>query len=95
MKFSVSDEGAGVPEDMRIAIFEPFQQTSSTQHQGTGLGLAICKMIVDAHGGSIGVADKMPNDSGCETPQKPQKFAAQGSRFWFAIPEKQNHDSMM
>ncbi|MBA3995398.1 MAG: hypothetical protein C0469_17915 [Cyanobacteria bacterium DS2.3.42] len=84
VRFSVSDEGPGVDADVRIAIFEPFQQTASTQHQGTGLGLAICKMIVEAHGGSIGVAEKMPSDSG----ETAQENVAKGSRFWFSIPEK-------
>lgn len=85
VRFSVGDQGPGVPEEMRIAIFEPFQQTAATQHQGTGLGLAICKMIVEAHGGSIGVAARMPIDSSCDAPEE---ITAHGSQFWFTIPKK-------
>lgn len=85
VKFTVSDEGPGVPEEMRVAIFEPFQQTTATQHQGTGLGLAICKMIVEAHGGSIGVTERMSVDSGSDIGKN---NAVQGSQFWFAIPKK-------
>ena len=46
----VEDDGPGVPEDRREAIFKPFFTTKGT---GTGLGLAICRKIVEEHGGSI------------------------------------------
>lgn len=58
----VKDEGPGVPDDFKQAIFEPFQQAPSAKGKvGTGLGLAICKSIAEAHGGSIRVFD---GDSG-------------------------------
>ncbi len=47
---SVSDNGAGIPEDVRSDIFQPF---FTTKQAGTGLGLAICKGIVEKHGGTI------------------------------------------
>lgn len=52
---TVRDQGPGIPEEERDAIFEPFVQSSRTQQVagGTGLGLAISKKILDAHGGSI------------------------------------------
>lgn len=81
IRFSIIDFGAGVPEDMRVAIFEPFQQTATTKHQGTGLGLAICKMILDAHGGAIGVSANV----GSELETKNQ--GGNGSVFWFTIPK--------
>lgn len=46
----VHDWGAGVPEEKRAEIFEPFY-TGRTQ--GTGLGLAVCQRIVHEHGGTI------------------------------------------
>jgi signal transduction histidine kinase len=46
----VSDNGAGIPEDRRQAIFE-----KSETDGGTGLGLAIVKTFVEAHGGSVTV----------------------------------------
>jgi len=52
MRVSVSDDGPGIPDEIRERIFEPFVTTKS---QGTGLGLAITKRIVTAHHGSIQV----------------------------------------
>ncbi|MFP4373252.1 MAG: ATP-binding protein [Spirochaetaceae bacterium] len=50
--FVVSDNGPGLPEEIRSRLFVPFA-TSKTA--GTGLGLAIVKRFVDAHGGTIEV----------------------------------------
>jgi PAS domain S-box-containing protein len=47
---TVSDDGPGIPDEVRERIFEPFVTTKSN---GTGLGLAITKRIVTAHHGSI------------------------------------------
>ena len=49
---TVSDDGPGIPDDIRERIFEPFLTTKSN---GTGLGLAITKRIITAHHGSIQV----------------------------------------
>lgn len=47
----VSDEGPGVPEDIRGSLFEPF--VSSGKHNGTGLGLTIASKIVRDHDGEL------------------------------------------
>lgn len=57
MLITVTDNGAGIPDDILERIFEPFV-TNNTQ-QGTGLGLAITKRILIAHHGSIQV-DSFP-----------------------------------
>ena len=52
----VKDTGVGIPPDEIGQIFEKYKQTKSgatSEHKGTGLGLVICKMIVEAHGGTI------------------------------------------
>ena len=52
----VQDNGPGVPQDLREAIFERFRQVDASatrQHEGTGLGLAIVKDFVTLHGGSV------------------------------------------
>lgn len=56
VKVSVRDNGMGIPEDELPYIFDRYKQASTarkTKIKGTGLGLAVCKLIVEAHGGSI------------------------------------------
>jgi signal transduction histidine kinase len=52
VEIGVSDNGPGIPDEIRGRIFEPFVTTKSS---GTGLGLAITKRIVTAHRGVITV----------------------------------------
>jgi K+-sensing histidine kinase KdpD len=52
---TVSDEGAGVAREDRRDIFKPFMSSRG----GSGIGLAICKAVVDAHGGTISVRDRI------------------------------------
>jgi signal transduction histidine kinase len=49
---SVSDTGPGIPPEAVPRLFEPLY---TTRANGMGLGLPICRMIVEAHGGSIWV----------------------------------------
>jgi signal transduction histidine kinase len=50
----IADTGAGVPEQERDCIFEPYVRGASCC-PGVGLGLATAKRLVVAHGGKIGV----------------------------------------
>ena len=50
LEVTVSDNGGGIPEDIREKVFMPNFTTKST---GAGLGLAISKNIVEAGGGSL------------------------------------------
>jgi len=54
-RFAVADDGPGVPEGQRDAIFEIFKRGGSATGEGTGIGLAVCQRIVDRHGGDIRV----------------------------------------
>jgi two-component system cell cycle sensor histidine kinase/response regulator CckA len=58
VKVSVSDNGIGMPEDMRLHVFEPFVTTESPT-EGRGLGLAVLYSVVKAHRGFINVASEV------------------------------------
>jgi two-component system nitrogen regulation sensor histidine kinase GlnL len=47
---AVSDNGPGIPEDMRPYLFDPFV---TTKRNGTGLGLALVAKVIGDHGGVI------------------------------------------
>jgi two-component system, NtrC family, sensor kinase len=48
----VTDNGSGVPEDLRERVFDPFFTTKELG-KGTGLGLSITYSIVKKHGGTL------------------------------------------
>jgi two-component system nitrogen regulation sensor histidine kinase GlnL len=47
---SVTDNGEGIPDDLRSHLFDPFV---TTKHNGSGLGLALVAKVIDDHGGVI------------------------------------------
>ena len=53
IRFSVSDQGEGIPPDILPHVFERFYRAPGQSKPGVGLGLAIAREIVVAHGGSI------------------------------------------
>ncbi len=70
---AVTDTGPGIPEESLKQLFSKFKQfTFGTQPEkhGTGLGLVIAKGLVEAHGGTIGIASKL----------------GVGTTFYFTIP---------
>jgi len=58
----VSDDGAGIPEDLVGKIFEK-GETDPDSVGGTGLGLAIVKSFTEAHGGKVAVESKQGEGS--------------------------------
>ncbi len=57
-EISVSDEGPGIPQEHREAIFEKYAQLGmrkSNSSVNRGLGLTFCRLAVEAHGGTIWV----------------------------------------
>ncbi|CAN0349334.1 unnamed protein product, partial [Phaeothamnion confervicola] len=70
---TVTDEGEGIPEAERDALFTPFFRARSAAESavpGLGLGLYICRELIEAHGGTIALDSA---ESG-------------GSRFTIALP---------
>ena len=50
----VADRGEGIPQERQEEIFTPFV---TTKKEGTGLGLPIVKKVIEAHKGSIVIAE--------------------------------------
>jgi len=53
IRFSVTDTGAGIPDDKLEAVFDRFVQLTKNDRRGMGLGLYIAKCIVQGHDGRI------------------------------------------
>src|SRR6184192_1372475 len=51
---TIADHGVGIPDDLRPRVFEPY---FTTKRDGTGLGLALVRQTIEAHNGSITVAE--------------------------------------
>ena len=72
---SVEDHGPGLPASEQEAIWGRFYRVPGAQAQGDpsstglGLGLHICKVIIEGHGGKVGV----------------KSAVGKGSTFWFTL----------
>jgi signal transduction histidine kinase len=53
VKFSVSDNGIGIPESERRRVFEPFVRLNPSATPGSGIGLAIVRRIVELYDGEV------------------------------------------
>jgi hypothetical protein len=71
-KVCFADEGEGIPEEFKEAIFERFKRLERGAIKGSGLGLAIAKRIVELHNGELGVTDNP---------------IIKGSIFWATFPK--------
>jgi PAS domain S-box-containing protein len=59
LQLQFTDNGVGMPEEVRQKIFEPFFSTKGAH--GTGLGLSVSYSIIERHEGSISVATQVGN----------------------------------
>lgn len=72
-RVSVKDRGSPIPADAAGSIFERFggyRTYPLGQYGNVGMGLSFCKLVVDAHGGEIGV----------------ESAEGAGNTFWFWLP---------
>lgn len=55
--FRVTDQGPGIPAELKDKVFERFESYSpgGTQHRGAGLGLSIVRSLVALHGGEVAI----------------------------------------
>lgn len=52
VEITVDDNGSGIPEDERAAVFERFSRGSTAARSGSGLGLALVAQQAELHGGT-------------------------------------------
>ncbi len=69
VKVSIIDDGAGINDEIKDALFEQFktdaQNKNDRLNSGVGLGLAICKGIIEAHKGSISANNNISGKGAC------------------------------
>ena len=76
VRVNLDDTGPGLPPGMVDHVFEKFTRgEKESAKPGIGLGLSICRAIVEAHGGTIGAANRVGEHGRIE-----------GARFWFTLP---------
>ena len=56
IRISVTDNGAGIDQDILNEIFVPFY---TTKPQGSGIGLSLARQVMRMHGGNIWITSRM------------------------------------
>ncbi len=76
---SVSDDGPGVPRELRDRIFDPFV---TDKQQGAGLGLAIVKRVLESNGARVALLDPEAEPD----PDDPDPPIGEGAEFRVYFP---------
>jgi NtrC-family two-component system sensor histidine kinase KinB len=63
LRFSVIDEGEGIPPEYQGRLFDKFFRVPGQPRTGAGLGLSIVRQIVQAHRGQVGVSSELGRGS--------------------------------
>lgn len=53
----VEDDGPGVPDELKEALFEPFRQGEDSSGRGMGIGLSLVQRFAELHGGTARIED--------------------------------------
>jgi signal transduction histidine kinase len=72
-RFTVTDTGIGIPQELQDRLFQDFSQVDSPLQRrvrGTGLGLALCRRFAELLGGAVGLKSEV----------------GKGSEFWVTLP---------
>jgi signal transduction histidine kinase len=98
VRVEVRDTGIGIPDEEQARIFDRFYQVEGVvtrRASGTGLGLSIVKILVQAHGGEVGVSSSTAAEApvaGRESPVNSGEpsggdgVPAGGTTFYFTLP---------
>lgn len=73
VRVEITDQGVGIALEESDRIFDKYYQINSRKSgntRSTGLGLTFCKLVIETHGGSIGVTSVLNH----------------GATFWFELP---------
>ncbi|MFK5979507.1 MAG: PAS-domain containing protein [Rhizobiaceae bacterium] len=76
VEIAISDEGRGVPDNIKNTIFDRFESGGvANQRKGTGLGLSIVKSLVNLHGGRVFVENIETGGARfvCQFPRSPEQ----------------------
>ena len=88
-RIEVSDNGVGIPEEIRAKLFDPFFTTKGPD-KGTGLGLAISKSIIEDFGGQLSVISH-PEDGTSATIALPITEKQQSEEATIVLPSEKNY----
>ncbi|MDR3617307.1 MAG: MEDS domain-containing protein [Candidatus Obscuribacterales bacterium] len=82
VRFSVTDQGIGMSDEVQSRLFKPFVQADpsiAAKFGGSGLGLSICKSLVELMNGEIGI-ESAPGKGAC---------------IWFSLPLQRSTESQV